>query len=499
MKKIVTFRNIKEKSCKDVVIIDLYSCNSELNKNLILKKKKLKLIIDNLNDTGSLWVICKNYITDNGIMPNCFEIAAYISQSGLTLRNIIIWFLPINISSSYHRLTNRYSYIFFFVKNVNKYFFNKDAIREKHIWKDVEWGKRADRYNSLGKDPGNVWLKTNDDGKGKITQHLPLSYEDVLNRIKLVACPKEGEIAIYSKKIIEFKNLLISPIYPLMDKRCSNSVSEPKPLTSNQKCIKPFKKLVFKVFNKTSENLNILNNNKVDLIVTSPPYWDMKNYKIKDQIGYSESYENYLSRIKKVWEECYRVLSDKGTFWLNINTKTHNKEIRMINYDFYKQCKEIGFKLWDIVIWHKSVSGPAKNNNLADKFEYILVFYKKPGFYFNKNYEFTNCDYRISSLKNMGNVWNINRYWGSIGKNYPHPAMYPDELIERILRFSTVKGDLVFDPFLGSGTTLIVAKKLSRACIGFEINLDYFSILKSRLKEENLENLFTQNERVEFL
>lgn len=164
----------------------------------------------------------------------------------------------------------------------------------------------------------------------------------------------------------------------------------------------------------------------------------------------------------------------------------------MIQYDFYKQCTKIGFKLWDIVIWHKSVSGPAPNNNLTDKFEYVLVFYKNPGFFFNNLYEKQKVDYLISSINSMGNMWNINRFWGSIGKNYPHPAMYPDELIERILSIGTIKGDLVLDPFLGSGTTMVVSKKLQRSCTGYEINPDYFAILNKRIEDEKLDGLFHQ-------
>ena len=74
-------------------------------------------------------------------------------------------------------------YCVWFVKNKEKYYFNKDTIREKSIWKDVEWGKRKKNYNPKGKDPGNVWIPTNDDGKANITKHILLSIEEIFNKI----------------------------------------------------------------------------------------------------------------------------------------------------------------------------------------------------------------------------------------------------------------------------------------------------------------------------
>lgn len=488
-------RHPSQPSIQDVIILDLFSCNPEGKNNIVINKCQLYKILSSLRETGSLWLIANHIRQNMELIPYGFELAEIISQQGFSLRNIITWFIPNSVNEQ-RRLTNRYAHIFFFVKDRNKYYFNKDIVREKHIWKGVEWGNRSGRYNPLGKDPSNVWLQTEDDGRGHITKHKPLSFTEVINRIKLLSLPLDGNITIYSDSNIKLDG---ANVFPINELASFNSHVTKEMNISEVKTSKEEQKLIYRVFNKSSESMSDIEGGKVDLIVTSPPYWDMKNYETKDQIGYSESYDAYLLRIKRVWEECYRVLSDKGTFWLNINTKTHNKKIRMIHNDFIKQCLDIGFKLWDIIIWHKSVSGPAPNNNLTDKFEYILAFYKSPRFYFNKDYEYTKNDYLIPRVKTMGNMWNINRFWGSIGKGFPHPAMYPDELIERILHIGSRKGDLVLDPFLGSGTTLIVAKKLLRSCIGYEINSDYFAILKKRLYDEKLENLFNVNENVVFV
>lgn len=477
------------------VILNLYNFNNSIEK-ININKEPLEKILKRIDKKGSFWIICNPIYNKLGLDLSIYELIEHLFTKGWYLRNIIIWFIP-SKDTKFNRLTNRYSYLFFLVKDYKNYIFNKDLIREKHIWEGIEWGKRQDRYNPKGKDPGNVWLMTEDDGKGNITKHLSLSLLDVINRITLLTKQEDKEFAILSDNLLDYPNFIKIPLSNIVELSKDNRdiVNIINSTKINSKNIKLF----YKIINRTSENMFDIKNNEVDLIVTSPPYWDMKNYENGNQIGYSEKYEKYLSRINKVWEECFRVLKDSGSFWLNINTKIYNNSLKLIHYDFYKQMIKIGFKLWDIVIWHKSVSGPAPNNNLTDKFEYVLIFYKKPGFYFNFDFEKSKIDYRIPKLKDMGNVWNINRFWGSIGKNYPHPAMFPDELIDRIINFTTIEGDTVLDPFLGSGTTLVVSKKNRRSCVGYEINKDYFKILERRLFEENLENLFNLEEQVQFI
>ena len=479
----------------DVIIIDLVSVNRKEDSCINIDLRLLDSAVYDLKETGSLWLLVMHQRTSDALLPYGFELAQYLMDRGLVLRNIITWFVPYEYTNA-KRLTNRYAHIYFLVRDADAYVFDKDKIREKHIWKDVEWGKRTKRYHPLGKDPGNVWLMTEDDGEGNKLKHIPLSIDNVVDRITLAACPPNGRCVLYSGVSVANSDIIIYPIDGFIA-RYSEPPGDSAKVDVNRATTK--KELFYKVFNRTSEYMHDLRDEEVDLIVTSPPYWDMKDYGIEDQIGYAQTYDRYLARIKKVWQECYRVLSKQGTFWLNINTKTYRKSLCMIQYDFYRQCKNIGFKLWDIIIWHKSVSGPASGNNLTDKFEYVLVFYKQPGFYFNKSYELTKKDYLIASIKGMGNVWNINRFWGSIGKNYPHPAMYPEELIERILHFGSKKYDLVMDPFLGAGTTLVVAKKLLRSCAGYEINAGYFNIFKKRLFEERYDGLFEQDQAVQFL
>ena len=103
----------------------------------------------------------------------------------------------ININMKDNNLfVNRYKMIFHFTKNIDSYFFNKDPIRERHIWEKVEWGKRKKNYNPRGKDPDDVWLMTEDDGNAKITKHLPLSKEDVILRFILLTNKKQDRVIL---------------------------------------------------------------------------------------------------------------------------------------------------------------------------------------------------------------------------------------------------------------------------------------------------------------
>ena len=140
------------------------------------------------------------------------------------------------------------------------------------------------------------------------------------------------------------------------------------------------------------------------------------------------------------------------------------------------------------------------NNNLTDRFEYILGFKKNNGqikSYFNLESDYLFKDLNISNL----NIWNINRPSGSIAMGVPHPAMYPIELANRIIRKFSCKNDLIFDPFLGSGSTTAAAIKENRNSIGCELNEEYKKIMniqfKKTLKFKN--SLIEPTHKIEFI
>ena len=146
-----------------------------------------------------------------------------------------------------------------------------------------------------------------------------------------------------------------------------------------------------------------------------------------------------------------------------------------IPFDFIKQMREIGFKFIDMHYWHKS-SGIPRTNNLKDNFEYFLVFSKNTKTKIN-NLDF--FDYKIENPSPNTNIWNINKKFGSVGKKYlVHPAIFPVEYISRLIQIFTMEENIVLDPFLGSGTSLIASMNSNRDFIGFELNKEgYLSLI----------------------
>lgn len=166
---------------------------------IITDRKKLNWseLINQLNENGILWIISEDSYKNNSCETKTFNLIKEGLDEGLILKNVILWINKFDKINSF--ITNNYKSILFFVKSEN-YFFNKDAIREKHIWKDVEWGKREKNYNPKGKDPGNVWILTEDNGKGKITGFNALSIKEVLDRC--ISCStNKGD-----KSLIDIKN-----------------------------------------------------------------------------------------------------------------------------------------------------------------------------------------------------------------------------------------------------------------------------------------------------
>lgn len=243
----------------------------------------------------------------------------------------------------------------------------------------------------------------------------------------------------------------------------------------------------YKIFFKTSENMNEVKSKTIKTIITSPPYWDLKNYLTKNQIGYKETYEEYLKRLDKVWKECFRILRPNGSIWININSRTYKKKIFLIPFDIIKSMKKIGFIHRGSFIWHKPSGIPSSPKNFSDHFEYVLFFVKNNNLFKFNNKNLWGDDYGLLEDRKIGTSWRIVKKAGSVGKDIPHPAIYPDELVERIIKLTSNEREIILDPFLGSGTTLVVSRRLNRSCIGYELNdREYKKLIKIRLGDKRL-------------
>lgn len=296
---------------------------------------------------------------------------------------------------------------------------------------------------------------------------------------------------------------------------------------------------------KTLKNLP---DESVDCVVTSPPYWRLRDYEIKGQIGQESGIENYLKKLMNVFNEVRRVLKPTGTAWIVLNDTYANKNkgrgqsrskdfpsnrrsqkvnvskaktslsvpaksLCLIPERFAALMVEAGWILRNQIIWHKPNQMP---QSIKDRFtvdyEKLFFFTKNSRYYFKQQFEplrdskrmqrrflnpdnihklhesyWTTHDLKAAEIRrkrilekgrNKRCVWTI----GTAKFSGEHFATYPEKLIETPILAGCPKGGIVLDPFIGSGTTAVVARKLGRKFIGIELNPAYVILTKKRLK-----------------
>ncbi len=253
-----------------------------------------------------------------------------------------------------------------------------------------------------------------------------------------------------------------------------------------------------KIITGDARNMKELSDESVHLVVTSPPYWQLKDYGSDDQIGFNDTYENYINQMNLVWAECHRVLHKGCRLCINIGEQFARSvyygryKIISIHTEIIKFCEIMGFDYMGAIIWQKATTmnttGGAsimgsfpnpRNGILKLDYEFILLF-KKQGEAPKPN----KADKDLSAMTTE--EWNtfFNGHWNFAGakQNNGHIAMFPEELPRRLIKMFAFVGDTVLDPFMGSGTTAVAAKNLNRNSIGYEINPDFIPIIKQKLK-----------------
>jgi site-specific DNA-methyltransferase (adenine-specific) len=235
----------------------------------------------------------------------------------------------------------------------------------------------------------------------------------------------------------------------------------------------------------TSEDMAAVPPESVQSVITSPPYWDLKDYEHDDQIGTAdESYERYHDRMQSVWAECYDRLREDGTVWIIVDTVMERGDLRLLPYHISQRAEEVGFRLQDLIVWHKptAIAGMT-DRNVVNKKEYIIYLSKRDEHLFHGERDRENDveDPAITDAETLGNLWRYPVKRGTVGQNVLHKAPYPRSLIDRIVKLSTDEGDTVLDPFFGSGTTAYSALDLNRQCIGYELNEGFAEVINDRL------------------
>ncbi|RKZ30985.1 site-specific DNA-methyltransferase, partial [bacterium] len=233
--------------------------------------------------------------------------------------------------------------------------------------------------------------------------------------------------------------------------------------------------------------------NYIDLIVTSPPYWHIKDYGIENQVGYGQTLHEYLKDLYRVWKECFRVLKPGRRFCLNIGDQFARSivygryKIIPLHAEFIAQCEDIGFDYMGSIIWQKKTtmnttggatvmgSYPYPPNGIVElDYEFILIF-KKLGK--DKKPPKEIKDKSALTKEEWKEYFYGHWYFGGARQN-EHKAMFPEELPSRAIKMFTYVGDTVLDPFLGSGTTVKAALDLDRNSIGYEINEEFLDVIK---------------------
>lgn len=250
-----------------------------------------------------------------------------------------------------------------------------------------------------------------------------------------------------------------------------------------------------------SRDLSFIQDHSVHLVVTSPPYWTLKKYNAhEDQLGDIAEYEAFLTELDKVWEHCYRVLVPGGRLICVVGdvclSRRKNKGRHVVyplHASIQEHCRAIGFDNLTPILWYKIANAKFEasgngagflgkpyepNAVIKNDIEFILME-RKPG-----GYRKPSSAARLLSVISEDNhkQW-FQAIWSGLtgASTKKHPAPYPQELAERLIRMFSFVGDTVLDPFFGTGTTSVAAARWGRNSIGVEIDPQYFEMASQRL------------------
>lgn len=288
--------------------------------------------------------------------------------------------------------------------------------------------------------------------------------------------------------------------------------------------------------------LKLMPDDSIDCVVTSPPYWKLRDYQTnpviwnakegckhhwknnfctlcnawQGELGAEPNYHLYINHLCDIFDEIQRVIKSTGTCWVNLGDiyNPKNKSLMLIPSKFSVEMLKRGWVLRNIIIWQKPNTMPhSVKDRFTVDFEYLFFFVKSPKYYFEQQFE----PIKESTIKKAKSKINENKsifYQGMSKENYEkyqqrvlydpaykgrnkrtvwniatvpfkgaHIATYPPKLIEIPIKAGCPENGIVLDPFMGSGTTAVVAKKLNRNYIGIELNPEYIKMAEGRIMD----------------
>jgi DNA modification methylase len=256
------------------------------------------------------------------------------------------------------------------------------------------------------------------------------------------------------------------------------------------------------LFNADSRRLDFIADNSVHLVLTSPPYWTLKEYREHpDQLGEIEDYELFLDELDKVWRHCHRVLVPGGRLicvvgdvCLSRRKNGGEHTVLPLHASIQERCRALGYANLAPIIWHKIANAKyeAEGNGggflgkpyepnavIKNDIEFILMERKTGG------YRSPSVATRVLSVvpAERHKLWFQQIWTGVTGASTKqHPAPYPTEIAERLVRMFSFVGDTVLDPFMGTGTTAVAAALWGRNSIGVEVDPEYFKMSEDRIR-----------------
>jgi DNA modification methylase len=251
-----------------------------------------------------------------------------------------------------------------------------------------------------------------------------------------------------------------------------------------------------------ARKLSFIGDEAIHLVVTSPPYWTLKKYRDhEDQLGDVEDYEQFLRELDKVWKHCYRALVPGGRLicvvgdvCLSRRKNNGRHTVVPLHASIQERCRKLGYDNLAPIIWYKianaafEASGngagflgkPYEPNAIIKNDVEFILMERKPGGYRKP----TVATRVLSVISDKNHKQWFQSIWSGVtgASTRKHPAPYPEELAERLIRMFSFVGDTVFDPFMGTGTTSVASAKWGRNSIGVEIDPHYFEMAEKRIR-----------------